>query len=85
MGSGGGARSDIGWVGYGQGPLGAYFARRRALRQIKAAVEADLTERGLPIPSSPMSRRKIFGLVLLFGLLLGSCAWLVFWESHWRQ
>jgi hypothetical protein len=63
MGGGSGARGDIGWVGHGLGPLGAYFARRRALRQIKAAVEADLTERGLPLPSSPLSRRKIFGLI----------------------
>jgi hypothetical protein len=84
MGGGGGARGDIGWVGHGHGPLGAHFARRRAMRQIKAAVEADLTERGLPIPPSPMSRRKILGLVFLCALLLGSFIWLVFWERRWR-
>jgi hypothetical protein len=84
MGGGSGARGDIGWVGDGRGPLGAYFARRRALRQIKAAVEADLTERGLPVPSIPMSRRKILGLVILCGLLLVSFVWLVFWEHRWR-
>ena len=74
---GGGARGDIGWVGHGLGPLGAYFARRRALRQMKAAVEADLTERGLTITSNPLSRRKAVGFVLSGGLLLGAVVWIV--------
>jgi hypothetical protein len=75
---GGGARGDIGWVGHGHGALGAYLARRRALRQTKTAVEADLAERGLPIPPRPMSRRKIFCLGLLCALLLGLFVGLIF-------
>jgi hypothetical protein len=78
MGGGSGARSDIGWVGRGRGPLGAYIARRRATRQMRDAVEEDLTERGLPIPPSALSRSKIFRLVFLCGLLLGLFAWLIF-------
>lgn len=80
MGGGSGGRGDIGWVGHGRGPLGAYLARRRAVRQMKASVEADLTERGLTIPSNPLSRRKMVGLVLSGGLLLGFVIWLV-----WRK
>ena len=79
---GSGAKGDIGWVGHGRGPLGAYLARRRALRQIKAAVEADLTERGLPIPPSPAPRRQIPWLVLSWILLLGVfLTALAFWAS----
>lgn len=77
---GGGARGDIGWVGDGRGALGAYIARRRALRQIKAAVEADLTERGLPIPPRSLSRTQIFGLGLLCVLLLGLFVGFVLWK-----
>ena len=77
MGGGSGARGDIGWVGHGRAPLGAYLARRRAVRQMKAAVEADLIERGLMTPSNPLSRRKRFGLVLLGGLVIGCVIWLV--------
>lgn len=75
---GSGARGDIGWVGHGRGAIGAYVARRRAIRQIKAAVEADLLERGLPIPPRPVSRRRIFGLVLFCGLLFILFVGLVF-------
>ncbi len=78
---GGGGRSDIGWVGQGRGPLGAYVARRRAMRQMRSAVEADLTERGLPIPPRPpISRKKISGLGLLCAVLLGLLVGLVLWK-----
>jgi len=79
---GSGAKGDIGWVGHGRGILGAYLARRRALRQIKNAVEADLTERGLPIPPRPIARREMAWWVLSWILLLGVFfIALVFWTS----
>jgi hypothetical protein len=71
-------RGDIGCVEHRHVALGAYLARRRALRQIKTAVEADLAERGLPIPPRPMSPRKIFFLGLLCALLVGLFVGLVF-------
>jgi hypothetical protein len=46
---GGGAWADIDWVGHGRGPLGRWLARRRAIRQVLKATEAELNERGLPI------------------------------------
>jgi len=67
MGGGSGAGGGIGWVGYGRGVVVAYIARRRAMRKMTSAVEADLTERGIPIPPKP-------------GLLLGLFIGLVFWE-----
>jgi hypothetical protein len=80
MGGGSGAGGGIGWVGYGRGVVGAYIARRRAMRQMTSAVEADLTERGIPIPPKPMSQEKIFGIGFFCGLLLGLFIGLVFWE-----
>ena len=46
LGGGGG----LGWAGHGHGPVGAYIARRRARRQVLEATEAELEERGLPVP-----------------------------------
>jgi hypothetical protein len=69
MSGGSGAGGGIGWVGYGRGVVGAYIARRRAMRQMTAAVEADLTERGIPIPPKPLSQEKIFGIGFFCGLL----------------
>jgi hypothetical protein len=80
MGGGSGGRGDIGWVGHGRGPLSAYLARRRAVRQMRAAVEADLNERGLTIPSNPLSGQKMVALLLSCGLLVGFVIWLV-----WRK
>lgn len=48
--SGGGHGGGIGWAGHGHGALIAYFARRRARRQVLNATEAELIERGLPVP-----------------------------------
>lgn len=48
--SGGGHGGGIGWVGHGHGALIAYIARRRARRQVLKATEAELIERGLPVP-----------------------------------
>ncbi len=79
-GGAGGGGGGIGWVGHGKGVIGAYIARRRAKQQVLSAVEADLTERGIPIPSRPMSQERIFGIGFLCGLLLGLLIGLVFWE-----
>jgi hypothetical protein len=79
-GGGGGGRGAIGWVGYGRGPIGAYIARRRTTQQMYEAVEADMADRGLPIPPRPMSQEKIFGIGFLCGLLLGLLIGLIFWE-----
>jgi len=48
-GAGGGRGSGISWVGDGKGVFGAFIARHRAKRQMRQAVEADLTERGIPV------------------------------------
>ena len=66
MGGGSGAGGGIGWVGYGRGVVGAYIARRRAMRQMTSAVEADLTERGIPIPKAYVSRKDIWNRILLW-------------------
>jgi hypothetical protein len=79
-GAGGGAGGGIGWVGHGKGVIGAYFARRRALNQIRDAVEATMTESGIPIPPKPMSQAKIFWIGFSCGLFLGLLIGLIFWE-----
>jgi hypothetical protein len=77
---GGGGGGGIGWVGHGKGLIGAFIARRRATRQIYEALEADMAERGLPIPPRPMSQEKVFAIGFLCGLLLGLLIGLIFWE-----
>jgi hypothetical protein len=77
---GGGKGSDINWVGHGHGPIGAYIARRRAKLATYRAIEADMAERGLPIPERPMSQEKIFAVGFALGLLLGLFIGLIFWE-----
>ena len=79
-GGGGGRGSGIAWVGHGRGAIGAYIARRRAVRRMYEAVEASMTERGLPIPPRPMSQEKIFTVGFLCGLFLGLLIGLIFWE-----
>jgi hypothetical protein len=69
-----------GGVGGGHGPQGGFFARWRARKQVLEAVEADLRERGLPVPPIPTSPQKIFGAGFLCGLLLGLLIGLIFWE-----
>ncbi len=68
-GGGGGSGGAIGWVGYGKGLVGAYIARRRTRKLVLDALEADMTERGLPLPPRPMSREKIFGIGFLCGAI----------------
>jgi uncharacterized membrane protein len=51
--SGGGDGPGVGWVGYGQGVVAAYIARRRARRQVLNSAEALLRDSGLPVPPSP--------------------------------
>lgn len=81
-GSGGGGGGVGGWGGRGQGQglVGAYISRRRAAQQVYEAVEADLMERGLPIPPRPLSQEKIFVYGFLCGLFLGLLIGLIFWE-----
>ena len=69
---GGGRGSDIAWVGSGKGPLRAFLARRRARRQMKSAVEADLAERGIPVPSRALIQTLLFWVIVLVGLVLSS-------------
>jgi hypothetical protein len=69
-----------GGVSGGYGPQGGFFARWRARNQVLEAVEADLRERGLPVPRIPTSPQKIFGAGFLCGLLLGLLIGLIFWE-----
>jgi hypothetical protein len=81
-GSGGGFGGHLGWGGWGQGQglVGAYLARRRATQQLFDAVEADLKERGLPVPPRPMPQEKVFGIGFVCGLFLGLLIGLIFWE-----
>jgi hypothetical protein len=69
-----------GFGGGGFGPSGGFFVRMRARRQLLAATEADLRERGLPVPEVPMSQEKVFGIGFACGLLLGLLIGLIFWE-----
>jgi hypothetical protein len=78
-GSGGGG-GGIGWVGHGHGPIGAYLARRRAVRQGFSAVEGIMSESGVPIPPRPMSQEKVFAIGFACGLFLGLLIGLIFWE-----
>ena|SRR5882672_2017830 len=77
LGGGGGRGSNIDWVG-------GYWAQRRARLATYRAIEADLAERGLPIPERPMADRDGFwrGIACGFacGLLLGLLIGLIFWE-----
>jgi hypothetical protein len=77
---GGGVGGGLGWVGHGKGVVCAYIARRRARHQVLAAMEAEMTERGLPIPPRPMSQERIFAIGFSCGLLLGLLIGLIFWE-----
>jgi hypothetical protein len=81
MGGGGaGGGGGIGWVGHGQGIIGAYFARRRAQKQVLDATEAMMNESHVPIPPKPLSQAQVFWIGFTCGLLLGLFAGLVFWE-----
>jgi hypothetical protein len=80
MSGGSGGGGGIGWVGHGKGLVGAYIARRRTREAMLDALEADMTERGLPVPPRPMSQERVFGIGFLCGLLLGLLIGLIFWE-----
>jgi hypothetical protein len=69
-----------GFGGGGFGPSGGIIARMRARRQVLDALEADLGERGLPIPPVPMSQGRVFAIGFACGLLLGLLIGLIFWE-----
>ena len=61
MGGGGaGGGGGIGWIGHGHGAVGAFFARRRAVRHTLEAAEAMMKEDGLPVPARPMSQAVVF-------------------------
>jgi hypothetical protein len=79
-GSGAGGGGGIGWVGQGKGSIGAAIARYRTKQKMYEAIEADMTERGLPVPPRPMSQGKVFTLGFLCGLFLGLLIGLIFWE-----
>ena len=44
------------------------------------ALEAEMTDRGLPIPPKPMSQAMIFWIGFFCGLFLGLSIGLIFWE-----
>jgi hypothetical protein len=44
------------------------------------ATEADLKERGIPIPPKPMSQATVFFLGFLCGGAVVSLPWWLFWE-----
>lgn len=77
---GGGAGGGIGWVGHGRGVVGAFFARRRAVRQTLDAAGAMMKEDGLAVPTRMMSQANVFWIGFFCGLVLGLLAGLVFWE-----
>ena len=77
---GGGAHFGLRIYGHGRGRMRAYLARRRAKLQLLQATEAELNERGLPIPPRPMSQERIFTAGFACGLFLGLFIGLVFWE-----
>jgi hypothetical protein len=80
MGGGAGVGFGLRFYGCGRGLIGAYLARRRAKQQLLTAVEADLSERGLPIPPTPMSQEKIFAIGFACGLQWGLLIGLIIWE-----
>lgn len=59
---------------------GGRVSRQRARDQILEATEADLTERGIPIPTKPLSQVAVFWAGFLCGLLLGLLIGGIFWE-----
>ena len=71
---GGGGRGGGNWV------QGGFFARLRARRQVLEATEAELRERGLPIPKVPMSKERSFGIGLLCAVVLGALIGLIVWK-----
>ena len=77
---GGGAGGGIGWVGHGHGAIGAYFAKRRAVRAGLVATEGMMKDAGIPIPPRPMSQAQIFWIGFSSGLFLGLLIGLIFWE-----
>lgn len=80
FGGGGGRGCGIDWVGHGHGIIGAFLARRRTKEQMLNALEADMSERGLPIPPRVMSQERVYALGFLSGLFLGLLIGLIFWE-----
>jgi hypothetical protein len=81
----GGTGGGIGWSASGQhGSIGGWIARRRATRRncrlIREATEAELTERGIPIPVKPISWVQAFWIGFTVGLLLGLLIGGVVWE-----
>jgi hypothetical protein len=79
-GHGGGRGSGIDWVGDGKGPIAAFFARIRAADQMRRAIEADMTERGIPIPEASMTLWRMYWVGFATGLFLGLLIGLIFWE-----
>jgi hypothetical protein len=75
--SGGAWGGSLNWT---SGGGGGGRAQRTAQRQIREATEADLIERGILPPPSPMSQASIFWAGFFVGLLLGLLIGGVVWE-----
>jgi hypothetical protein len=66
---GGTPGGGLDFYGNGKGPIAAAIARRRAKRQLRTAIEAELAERGLPIPRYPRSFWRWLVLAALAGAI----------------
>jgi hypothetical protein len=51
------------------------------MRQMKPAVEANLTQRGIPIPPRRVTQTWLFWFSLLCGPFLGSVLAIAIWKS----
>lgn len=77
---GGGGGGGVGWVGHGQGVIGAHTARHKAREAMLDATEGVMEQDGITPPARPMSQRAVFGWGFACGLSLGLLIGLIFWE-----
>ena len=70
----------LGWGDNHQGVIAAWIIKRRHLRQIREATEADLIERGILPPVKPASPASVIWAGFALGLILGLFLGLIFWE-----
>jgi len=47
---------------------------------MRQAIEADMTERGIPIPEASMTLWRVYWVGFATGLFLGLLIGLIFWE-----
>ncbi len=64
----------------GHGVIGGFFRQHRARQQMRQAIEAHMTDNGIPIPPKPLSFATAFMWGFLSGLLTGLLVGFIFWE-----